>query len=320
MKRQSPLSTALLTAALALAGGAAFAQGGAGFLPPPDAMDNLSNMGSPNAAPAMDAANNAANAANQGFGGGGFQPPPAGGGFGAPGGFGGFGDGGFTPPDESGFGEAGVETQVAIPRPVTAIGGMRIKSKLSGRLLQDARTFKIMTTSTNMYFDDGKSGGDAVANDQVFTNIVETDTFISPEEQLVKTKIINGLKALERLTPQEFTQVRVATSDPISSLPKLGLLEAQQDSKIKLWAMNFLEKYRVNPDSMTSELFPTFLPPPPMAPVEVLPMNFSPRWRPSANPSGTGAGEGDGEGVIAGRSLDDDVTGTPIGAASSRYF
>jgi len=332
--KQSRILSLTLTAALCAMGGFAFAQGG-GFLAPPDALDTLSGGSTSGGLDPNRLLGSARDAAfNSSAPGGtprdpfsppgndgatpGFTPPPTG--FSPP-------SPGFTPPPSgfsgppSGFspGAPGAPGAAGLPRTTTAIGGFRIISAISGDVLSDARSAKVI--STDGYFDDGQNGGDAVAGDGVFSAIITDDNYISAGEFLIKTRSIKGLSVLEDFTPQEFLNVRVATTEPVSSLPKLTNLEAERDDKLEQFADRFLRDFRVNPDDPASELIPVFIPFPPKAPNFPLPVEFSPRARPNSEQAGAGGsgrgGDRDGGGGV---DLDKPVTGEPIGGASSRYF
>jgi hypothetical protein len=335
MSHAARITTAAL--ALLLAAGSAVAQPGGGFIAPPDALDELSGGSSSGglnpgtfldrASGALDAATNRfgqsllpQNANNQGgdpFGSGGpggpggFTPPP----FSPPGGFTPppFSPPGGGPPGAGGFGAA---VAGATGR-LNASGGERIRSRISGQLLQDARSLKIFATAVQNYYDDGTSGGDAVAGDQVYTNITERNDVMAPDEFVAKSKLLNGLRAIEEMSPQDFTGVRVATQEPTSTLPKLTDLEKERDDRLKAWADQFLRDYRVNPDQMTSPFLPVYMPLPPRAPDIALPAEFSPRWRPQKNSNNERGADGGG---TLGRTINDSVNGEPVGAASSRYF
>lgn len=313
-------------AALLLAAGSAVAQPGGGFLAPPDALDTVSGgsaSGGLNPGTFLDRANNAVDAATNNLGEGllpqSNQAGPGGDAFGDPaagGGPGGFTPPAFTPPGAPGAGGFGTAVAGATGR-LNAIGGERIKSRISGQLLQDARSLKIFASAVQNYYDDGSAEhGDAVAGDQVYTNITEKTDVMAPDEFVAKSKLLNGLKAIEEMSPLDFTGVRVATQEPTSTLPKLTDLEKERDDRLKAWADQFLRDYRVNPDQMTSPFLPVYMPLPPRAPDIALPAEFSPRWRPEET-----ANELEGEdGGTFGRSIDDSVNGEPVGAASSRYF
>ncbi len=284
------------------------------FTPPLDAMDELNSQspsGGLNSTDYINRANNAVNNANNQqdpfnqqpqqdpFGnsppGGDFTPPPA------PGGGGGFGTEGF-----------GVPQSIANIKTLTAWGGTRVVAHRTGQILQDARQVSILATAVDDYFDDGEQGNDAIAGDGIYTNITINEDYISPEAHQVKTKLIQSLQFVETLTPMQFNQVPIASTEPLSPLPRITDLESKQDERLTYWAVNFLHDYRINPDEIDGEFYPTFLPPPPRAPNIPLPITFTPRPQVEEN-------DADGEGDD-GDLFDDDVTGTPQGNASSRYF
>lgn len=219
------------------------------------------------------------------------------------------------------------------PPTLTAWGGERITCKRTGAILQDAREVQILATMSGTYYDDGQQGGDAKAGDNIYTNITEVkDAFLSPESHLVKTRMVLILQYLSRLSPMEFSQVRVATTEPLSPLPKLVSLEEEQDKKLEDWVNTFLADFRLDPNRPDSGFVPTFLPPPPRAPNIPLPVTFTMKPLPAA--PGGAAGEGGGVGGAAasggkggastggGTDVRDGVVSgeEPIGNASSRYF
>lgn len=318
--KNSRILTLAMVAGICALGGFASAQGDP-FTPPLDAIDTL-NSGSASGGldanrllgSARDAAFGASNPggsrdpftppANDGAPG--FTPPPA---FGGP-------PSGFSPGAPGAPGAA-----AGLPRTSTAIGGFRIISAISGDVLNDARSAKVI--STDGYFDDGANGGDAIAGDGVFSAIVTSNEYISAGEFLIKTRSIKGLKVLEDISPQDFYNVRVATTEPVSSLPKLTALEADRDKKLTEFSDRFLRDFRVNPDDPASPLIQVFVPFPPKAPNLPLPVEFSPRARPNDTQAATQGGGRDNlsaTGLSAGAKTDDSVNGTPIGGASSRYF
>lgn len=293
----------------------------------PDAMDTMSGAPVGGPGPSFDPvgrAQGAVNATQGGLGGDPFGQPqgdPFGGApgaspFGAPPGdpFGGGGAGAFN---GGGFGQQpglqGGFTPPVQEATLTAWGGERIFCQRTGVMLQDAREISIRVSDAGMYFDDGQTGGDAVAEDNIYTNIIVSRNHISPEAHAVKTKLVQTLEYAMELSPQDFRLERVATTEPLSPLPKIVDLEQHQDRVLREWAMNFLRDYRLNPDQIDSEFIPTYVPPPPRAPNIPLPASFSPNPAPAGSGQpGFGAG---GEGI-----LDGGVTGEPVGAASSRYF
>ncbi|MDX2176962.1 MAG: hypothetical protein SF028_10895 [Candidatus Sumerlaeia bacterium] len=349
---------AYFAATLALAAAcAAQAQSPNPFAPPTDAMDTLSSgsaSGGIDSGSVFDRVRTGLNQPGPGdsqappaspFGG----PPPGGGPAASP-----FG----APPPAPGGDLFGEDTSFSGPvsvgggnlRAKSGIGGTRVRSAISGVILQDARSVQLIITDG--YFDDGASGGDTVANDGVFTNVTEFNRtsevrYIAPEEFYIRTRLLNALGSLENFSPQDFFQVRVATQDHVSSLPKLidvqmvrtgdkpyliAGLETERDARLYDWSDRFLRDFREDPADRTSKFIPTHLPVPPKAPSLPLPATFSPRANAQAAGS-DGAGADGGEGgpvsvtdanslgdLLRGRSVDDPVTGQPLGAASSRYF
>jgi len=363
---------AVLGGSLLLPAGA-FAQVGAAFYAPPDAMDQMSgaSTGAGGAGNYIGRAQGAAGQANANqqnpFGpqGANQQNP-----FGAQGAnqqnpFGAQGanqQNPFGAQPGQGFGQQQQQQQQpAEPAKLTAWGGERIVGVRTGQILKDARELSILATASGNYYDDGERGHDAVANDNIYTNItINDDEFISPESHYVKTRIIQTLKFVSpppdgvvegenveqgllrdlqgivsrtdaslrtylfepresermdffaNLTPMEFSQVRVASTNPFSGLPHLMDLEREQDRKLREWGENFLREYRINPDEFASPFYKTFLPPPPRAPRVPMPANFYPH---EIDEDEEGAGRGFG-----GAGFEGSTAGAPIGNASSRYF
>ncbi len=373
------------------------AQIGAGFLADPESMDTVSgastgSAGGSNFAP-INRAQNAVNRANNpqqgnpfGPGGGGSNPfgpgagaaggnpfgPGAGAaGGGAPNPFGaapspfGAPGGNFNDPFGGGGAGTGGFSSYVPPPTLTAWGGERITCHRTGEILQDAREISILADSAGQYYDDGESGNDAAAGDNIYTNITVSSNFISPEANVIKTKLIrtlqfvspppdssqeeesleslvlqdlqalaaesgvdlkryvlaprqtSSLQYFNNLTPMQFSQVSVATTEPLSPLPKLVDLEQKQDEKIREWAIDFLDEYRMNPGQMESEFYPTFIPPPPRAPNIPLPTTFTPV---ASGEEGDGTNAPGGQFGAGGDPFAGDVTGEPVGNASSRYF
>lgn len=234
--------------------------------------------------------------------------------------FGAGGDPGANP-----FGAPGTNfapAAYAAPATLTAWGGERIVAHGTGQILQDARVLSILATASGNYFDDGQNGNDANAGDNIYTNITINDDYISPEAQLVKTKIIQTLAYTSAQNAQQFLQVAIATTEPTSPLPQVRDLQERQDVKLTEWMTLPLAQFRVNPNDKESEFYPTYLPPPPRAPNIPLPVTFTPKkinsnaTGPNGQPLPAAGGISAADGTVFGG----DVTGEPIGNASSRYF
>ncbi|MCC6546769.1 hypothetical protein IT570_06325 [Candidatus Sumerlaeota bacterium] len=329
--RKSGYLVALLVAS---SPGILFAQ--LGITAPPEAMDTLSGSSTGVGGLGIDRARQVAGDANAASaspfgemqavdGGSPFGAPPAAGDggnpFGAPGGTNAFGEptGGGNP-----FGDpyAGLAPAAAYAAPATlsAWGGERIVAHGTGQVLQDARVISILATAQGNYFDDGKNGNDATAGDNIYTNITINDDYISPEAQLVKTKIIQTLAYTSDQKAQTFFQVPVTSTEPTSPLPKVSELEERRDVKLTQWMTSPLAQFRVNPDDKESEFYPTYLPPPPRAPNIPLPVSFTPKKIESGNVGPDGRPLPAGAAGSEASAFGGDVTGEPVGNASSRYF
>ncbi|CAN5259783.1 hypothetical protein BH09SUM1_BH09SUM1_25050 [soil metagenome] len=265
------------------------------------------------------------------FGGGGGAQPAGGDPFG-----GGGKDGGAPNPFggaavPAGGANLGFSNALANIAKLSALGGERIVCHRTGQILQDAREISILVTASGSYYDDGKNGNDAVANDNIYTNITINNNYISPESHVVQTKLIQTLQYASNLRPQQFSLVRVASTEPLAPFPKIVDLETSQDASLKDWAVRFLRDYRVEPDKIDGEFYPTFLPAPPRAPNIPLPITFTPENAPArldANgkpvPSQPGAQPNAINGQLspeaASASLGVTADGQPVGNAQSRYF
>ncbi|MEQ8822688.1 MAG: hypothetical protein RLY93_20820 [Sumerlaeia bacterium] len=284
------------------------AQGGfaAGGLAPPSAMDTLNEGGTgPSGGFGIDRARGAVDQANarDPFGGGGgaaADPFGVGGGaaadpFGGGGGADPFGGGGgdfaasgpaFVDPGQvPGAATPGVN----VPR-IQVIWGERIIDANTGEILQDARKLRVPSLVQNEYYNDGEQGMDFEADDRVWTNVTLRDDVVSPETHFIKTKLLRALEVAENTDPMRFAGVRVATSEQLSTVPKILDLEAERDEKLKQWAQRFLRDFRTDPDNDDPASFSfveTYMPAPPRVPDVNIPASFAP---PQASAGGAGAG------------------------------
>lgn len=323
VKQNRSLIPLVLAAGIACLGGIssqkAHAQTGA-FMPPLDAMDELNQAPVGDGAAfggAVDRARGAVNQTQGGFGqgaqAGAFGPGGVGGGFVDP-------YAGFGMPQQQQF------TPYVPPPTVRAWGGERvvqftpdpdrdINDYEREDILADAREIRVLATGQGAYPNVVRDG-----NEDVFTNIVIRRDYISPEASVVRTRMIQTLRFMSSLNPREFTLVRVASTDPLSPFPLMIDLEAEQDERLQQWFDDFMEPYleREN-DGEDFTLVRSFVAPPPLAPNIPLPANFNPsteQQEGEAGQMGPGMMMGpDSMGMFGG-----DVTGDPMGAASSRYF
>ncbi len=359
------IQVGLMTAVLAVVGTAsAFAQGGFAGIADSESLDTLSGISSPTGAGQVGLDRARSLQASDPFASGGGDPFASGGGgdpfgaapggysatnpapdpfgvgggsaspdpFAAAGGFGaapaGFGGGGFGPGAGPGGAAGGGEFAAApiqIPT-IQAIYGTRVVCHVSGELLEDAYEVPVLETFKDQYYDDGKTGMDYKANDFKYTNVSLKDDVMSPEAHVVKTRLIQGLRTLEDLQPNEFFNLLVASSDPLASVPQMLDLEKDRDEKLLRWAEKFLQDFRVNPEESakgTWKFHPTYMPPPPIPPTSNIPATFLP---PDATPAagadgqtGTQAsGRGGAANALGNRVGTSSIEDNP--AASSSYF
>jgi hypothetical protein len=321
---------------LLCAGRGALAQVGGGFVAPTDAMDTL-------------------NEAPVGGGGAGqiglerAQNLP-----GAPGMTPGFP--GAPPPGVPGMANVpGAQTAMKIVKPVIpkikVITGTRVFDAVTGELLDDAREKAVAETDKENFFDDG-THGDLTADDGKYTKTDQRNDVLGQSNQRVKEQLVQALVVAENLNPLEFYGFSLMsterqetvprnrawrlTPDPKGgpglvlaeeavekplTVPKYRKWQSEKDSKVKEdWSLRFLQEYRKNRDSLTSEFFPIYIPLPPPAPA-VAPPGAQAAWMPFGQGGSAKAGAGaDAQGGMSGNLKSQDVTGEPIGNASSRYF
>lgn len=317
MRRRHIPTTLLATLAVALLP-LAGAQAQTGFLAPLDAMDELSGapVGGGDAVVGTGAIDRARGVAQPGQPG---APPPGMEGMGMDDEFMMMG---FQPQ----FQQHQHQQQAYVP-PVTvrAWGGERvvqfhpdpdvgIHDYLADDILADAREIRILETAEGSY-----PNVVTVGTEEIRQNIVVRRDYISPEAHVVRTRLVQTLRYMAQLSPQEFTFVRVATTEPLSPLPKVIDLEAEQDERLAQWMEDFMAPFTLpRGEEEDFELVPSFLAPPPRAPNIPLPANFRPETEAQEQQEGQQPGMMMGPGM--GGMFDGDVTGEPIGGASSRYF
>jgi len=316
MQRPTILPILLGTFAVAFLPLSAFSQG-MGFTAPLDAMDELSGapVGGGNAVVGTGAIDRARGVAQPGQQG---APPPPG--------MEGMDDEfmmmGFQPQFQQ------QQQQQAYVPPVTvrAWGGERvvqyhpdpdvaIHDYLDADILADAREIRILQTAEGSY-----PNVVTVGTEEIRQNINLRRDYISPEAHVVRTRLVQTLRYMSQLNPRDFTFVRVATTEPLSPLPKMIDLEAEQDERLAQWMEDFMAPFTFPRDEEDEfELVPSFLAPPPRAPNIPLPSNFRPETeeveeQPEGGQPGMmgGAGGPGFEGGFEG--------GGPMGGASSRYF
>lgn len=188
---------------------------------------------------------------------------------GAPGGF----------PGQPGQPQQQQQPMLQMPELATVIYGERVVCRATGQMLDDARELDVVAEFLNQYYDDGRSGLDARADDNIFTNATFRNDVISPEAHLLKTRMIRALEIAESYSPTEFYIIPVASNDLRSDFPRVLDLEQERDGKLRVWAERFLDDYRFDSGAVGEaswEFVPTFLPPPPRTPDLDLPVDFFP--------------------------------------------
>ncbi|MDK2973136.1 MAG: hypothetical protein PWP23_2891 [Candidatus Sumerlaeota bacterium] len=206
-----------------------------------------------------------------------------------------------------------------IPK-VVAIYGERVICPVTGNIISDAVEVPVFQTYVDQYYDDGANGLDYKANDQIYTNVTLVTDRMDPEAHLVKTRLIQGLRTLERLEPNAFFNIPVSSTDPLAGVPQVIDLEEDRDKKLADWADRFLNEFRVNPEAGTGEwdFFETYMPVPPYPPLEPIPGNFYPPFDSKEAEEAAAKAEEDAQGGLAGRVGTDAIE--PNAGASSAYF
>lgn len=299
----------------------AWAQGAANPFAPAQASDTL-NAGSPsgglNSATYINRANSVASQAAKGnpfgapVGGPAYQPPAN----------------PYFQPNYPGYpGTPGTlqPTPTQGPPPVTVVTGERVYSHLQfgaypPELLQDAEKIqvpKVLKELQKQYYDNG-THGDAKANDNVWSYVTQRNNVMSPEEFRILNRIISALSTGEDTSPREFFRLPVATTDPLSDLPKMTDLEQRRDEKISEWDKRVMAEFRVNREDVSSAFWPVFVPPPPSAPRIEIPPGFDPAAKPTPTPHAGGTGyPGGAGGPMLGGPMMGGPGGMPPGASSS---
>jgi len=192
-----------------------------------------------------------------------------------------------------------IESTLKVKR-YKAISGTRIYDAVTGELLDDARMVVIGEDEKANYYDDGRTGNDQVAGDEVFTNVeISDNVFISPVMQRVKESLIQALYEADRLDPVMFrgesimalddrqksdrsvrwrmqraskgvgrVLVQVPTERPVD-VPNYYVEEENKDKKIggeSGWAKVFLDQYRLEAGNLQSEFYKVHIPLPPPRP------------------------------------------------------
>jgi hypothetical protein len=272
-----------------------------------------------------------------------------------------------VPPGPQGLAQSAIGTVgglsplVAAGPKIKVITGTRVFDAVTMELLDDAVVKEVPESEKANYYDDG-THGDLVANDGQYTRVEEEHDKVGQSSQRVKERLVGALVAADQLSPLEFYGYRIMTTDrvvdvprnrawrmipdpsggpglvlaevPVSdadavSIPKYRKKMEEKDAKVKNdWAVRFLQEYRQNKDSLTSEFYSLHIPAPPPLPAVAPPTDQ--QWQPFSDPGSLARSEqeaaakmgplGASGGLRSRLSPDSSVTGKPIGAASSRYY
>jgi len=172
---------------------------------------------------------------------------------------------------------------------IKVIAGERVFCHVTGKLLDDAREMNKEESEAKLnYYDDG-THGDELPNDGIYTNITESDEYMSLDADVLRRRVLSAVVQAEARSPMDFFLRHVSTIEPVSIVPNEIKLEEDRDKKIEEWAREFLRLYRVDPEDPRSGFWPAFIPPPPPLPDAPLPKGFDPRQG-AAGVGGQGAG------------------------------
>jgi len=184
-------------------------------------------------------------------------------------------------------------------RRIPAVEGQRIYDAVSYRLqaanalvLDDPRRIEITEDRIHEFSDDGRTLGDMVANDGLYSRILpeSTEQYIGGDSQYSLTRMIAVLKVAQELSPLDFFNVNVLTTERFSSVPKMRAKVMEKNDKVHLldergnfsgWSDVFLKDYRVDRENPESKFFDLYVPAPPSPPAIKSPVA---PWLPFTHP------------------------------------
>jgi hypothetical protein len=182
-----------------------------------------------------------------------------------------------------------------LPR-ITVISGTRVFDAITGELLDDAVERLVPENQKENYFDDG-TNGDVEPNDGKYTRVSEDRGYISQSNQRIKEELIQALISANDMNPLQFYGYTLMSTERIDNasrerawklvpnpdgpgnmleevpidrplvVPNYRDKEREKDGRVKDdWADRFLQDYRRNKDSLTSEFYSIYIPTPPVPP------------------------------------------------------
>lgn len=245
------------------------------FAPPPSgAMDTLSGASvGPNPAPYMNAAQAVPGAPGAPPAPGGIPPAPGAAPTPAaaqpaysPYGYGNYG--GTTP----GVVPGQTATPTPTPIPTTKVfEGMRVTDAVTGEIIDDARFVEVPQAEVEgKYFDDG-THGDEAAGDLVYSNVTERNDVIGAESNQILMRLINSLESADNMNPLEFYRLNVLTTEVISEIDQWRVQEAEKDKVLRSWLQRFVQKFKKNPEDVSSHFYELYVVSPPPRPSVALP-------------------------------------------------
>jgi len=182
---------------------------------------------------------------------------------------------------------APMATPVPTPKMIRVLSGSRIQCAVSGIVLEDIVYKEVPEAEKGNYYDDG-THGDAEAGDGTWTNIIVRNDVMSPESHAILQRLMTLMNNIEDREPMDFYRLNVATSEPLSPLPKQIDEEQDRDIKLTEWNDRFLRMFRQNENDPQSAFYPLYLPPPPSYPNVPLPQGFQPIIKATPRPTGMG--------------------------------
>lgn len=202
----------------------------------------------------------------------------------------------------------------ATVKKITVISGTRVFDAYphnQGQLLDDAVKRKVPVTEKDKYYDNG-THGDLIADDQEYTKVDERRDVLGLANQRAKEQLIQALVVAEGYNPLEFYGYSLMSTDRAETAPRNRAWEIvpdpkggpgftlaerpiqkslqvpkyrdkmkEKDARFKDengngWAYKFLEGYRKNSDSLTSDFYPLYIPLPPQVPSVAPPLGWQP--------------------------------------------
>jgi hypothetical protein len=197
--------------------------------------------------------------------------------------------------------------QMLVPK-ITVIGGTRVFDVIPPyELLDDATERQVAESEKDNYFDDG-THGDIEANDGKYTSVKESrDAYLSQSNQRIKEQLIQALIVADAMNPLQFYGYTLMSTERMEAasrnrawklvpnpngpgsllketlidkpvvVPKYREKEAEKDVRVKDdWSNRFLQEYRKDKDSLSSQFYALYIPMPPVPPKVAPPGNWHP--------------------------------------------